>query len=186
MTKAKVREKYRGLSRQELLDKAYELGFNFEKNNYSCSQSTVAAIHELVEMDDVVVKVATSLSGGTAEQFSGTCGALSGGLIALAYFFGRPVQKMSYREQIDSNIETMMVAFEPPERLADRFWQENGTIICSQIHRRLFGRIFYLNDEEEMRKFDDLGGHSDPNKCRRIVGNTAKWVMEILLNKRGY
>lgn len=31
MTKAKVREKYRGLSRQELLDKAYELGFNFEK-----------------------------------------------------------------------------------------------------------------------------------------------------------
>ena len=31
MVKAKVREKYRGLSRQELLDKAYELGFNFEK-----------------------------------------------------------------------------------------------------------------------------------------------------------
>lgn len=31
MTKAKVREKYRGLSRQELLDKAYELAFNFEK-----------------------------------------------------------------------------------------------------------------------------------------------------------
>ena len=77
MTKAKVREKYQGLSPQELLDKAYELGFNFEKNSYSCSQSTVAAIHELLDIDDVVVKVATSLSGGSAEQFSGTCGVLS-------------------------------------------------------------------------------------------------------------
>ena len=49
MIKAKVREKYRGLSRQELLDKAYELGFNFEKNSFSCSQSVVAAIHELLD-----------------------------------------------------------------------------------------------------------------------------------------
>lgn len=186
MTKVRVRDAYRDLSSKELVDKAYELGANFEMMSYGCSQSTVAAIHELLEMDDVVVKVATSTCGGTANQFLGTCGALVGGVMVLDYFFGRPVQKMSYREQIDSNIETMMVAFEPPERLADRFWQENGTIICSQIHRRFFGRIFYLNDEEEMRKFDDLGGHSDPSKCRRIVGNTAKWVMEILLNKRGY
>ena len=31
MIKMRVRQKYQGLSPQELLDKAYELGFNYEK-----------------------------------------------------------------------------------------------------------------------------------------------------------
>lgn len=42
MIRAKVRKEYQGLSRQELLDKAYELGCNYEMNSQSCSQSTVA------------------------------------------------------------------------------------------------------------------------------------------------
>jgi len=183
MTKAKVREKYRGLSRQELLDKAYELGFNFEKNSYSCSQSTVAAIHELVEMDDVVVKVATSLSGGSAEQFSGTCGALSGGLIALGYFFGRPVEKLSYQERIQDNVDALFASFPAPQALADKFWQQYGTILCPHIQRQLFGRTWWLLDPEEMAKFEAAGGHSAPDKCCHIVGTGARWVMEILLDE---
>jgi len=42
MIRAKVRRKYQGLSRQELLGKAYKLGCNYEMNSQSCSQSTVA------------------------------------------------------------------------------------------------------------------------------------------------
>ena len=64
MIKAKLREKYQGLSRQELLDKTYDLGFNYEKNAQSCSQSTAAALHELFGIDDAVVRVATSSCGG--------------------------------------------------------------------------------------------------------------------------
>jgi hypothetical protein len=56
------------LSREELLDKAYELWFNFEKYNYSCSQSVVATMHRLLEIDDSLVRAATALSGGTANQ----------------------------------------------------------------------------------------------------------------------
>ena len=90
MIKAEVREKYRGLSRQELLDKAYELGFNYEKNSESCSQSTAAALHELVDIDDVVVRVATSSAGGHIGEVVGTYGGLLGGTLILDYFFGRP------------------------------------------------------------------------------------------------
>jgi len=71
--KAKLREKYRGLSPQELADKAYELGFNYEKNSQSCSQSTVATFHELLDIDDVVVRVATSSCGGEAVQVNVWC-----------------------------------------------------------------------------------------------------------------
>ena len=183
MVKAKVREEYRGLSRQELLDKAYELGFNFEKNNYCCSQSTVAALHELLEIDDVVVKVATSLSGGTAEQFSGTCGALSGGLIALAYFFGRPVEKLSYQERIQDNVDALFATFPAPQLLADKFWKQYGTILCPHIHRQLFGRTWWLLDPDELDKFEKAGGHSAPDKCCHVTGTGARWVMEILLDK---
>jgi predicted alternative tryptophan synthase beta-subunit len=107
MIKAKVTEKYRGLSRQELLDKAYELGFNYEKYSQSCSQSTLAVLYELLDIDDVVVKVATSSNAGQDGQAVGTCGALLGGTMILDYFFGRPVEKLSYQECIPANLELM-------------------------------------------------------------------------------
>jgi len=183
MTKAKVREKYQGLSRQELLDKAYELGSDFEKNSVGCSQCTVAAIHELLEMDDIVVKVANSLSGGSGLQMLGTCGALSGGIIALDYYFGRPAERMSYQETIQAYKDEFFAATEAPGLLADRFVNEYGTFICAQLQRKLFGRFYWVKDPEEMEKINAAGAHSDPAKCSHIVGNAARWVMEILLDK---
>jgi len=179
----KVREEYQGLSQQELLDKAYELGFNYERNSHSCSQCPVAAIHELLDFDDVVVRVASSLAAGSAMQFLGTCGALSGGVIALDYFFGRPVENTSYHECIQANIDASSRGFEAAQLLADRFVKAYGTIICAQIQRRLFGRFYYATDPDEARKIEEAGAHSDPDKCCHVVGNAARWVMEILLNK---
>ena len=183
MAKARLREKYHGLSRQELIDAAYELGASFEKYSGSCSQSTVAAIHEVLEIDDVLVKVATSLCGGSAEQFLGTCGTLSGGIMVLDYFFGRPVEKLSYQDENEADEEALYVAFEPAQRLADRFWQEYGTIHCAGIQRQLFGRFYCLTDPGEFEKFKAAGSHSDSSKTTRVVGNAAKWVMEILLEE---
>jgi len=70
----KVREKYQNLPRAELLNKVYELGVNYEINSYSCSQCTVAALHEVLGFEDLLVKAATSLCGGVAFQLCGTCG----------------------------------------------------------------------------------------------------------------
>ena len=180
MRKAKVRENYQYLSREELLDKAYELGFNYAENCESCSQSTVAALHELLGFDDVVVRVATSLCGGSAEQFLGTCGALSGGIMVLDYYFGRPVEKMSYQEHLQVNLDALETPIQAAELLADKFVKEYATIICAQLHRQLFGRIYYLRDPDERKKFLEAGNSS---KCCRIVGNAARWVMEILLDE---
>jgi len=58
-------------SREELLDKVHELGLNYEKHSGSCSQSLVAAIHQLVEMDDVIVRAASSSAGGQLGQVMG-------------------------------------------------------------------------------------------------------------------
>jgi len=183
MIKAKVREKYRGLSRQELWDKAYELGSNYEKNSHACSQSTVAALHELLGFEDVIVRVASSSSGGQVGQVVGTCGGLVGGTIILDYYFGRPVEDMSYQECIQANLEPLRDAREVAELLYYKYIKEYGTIICPHIQVQLFGRHYYFLEPDEREKFIKAGAHSDPKKCCHIVGNAARWVMEILLDK---
>ena len=88
MIRANLRKAYKNLPYEDLLDRVYELGLNYEKHSGSCSQSLVAAIYGLIEMDEVVVRVASSSAGGQLGQVTGTCGALIGGTMVLDYFFG--------------------------------------------------------------------------------------------------
>lgn len=73
----KLKPKYREFTKDQLLKEAYELGKDFEKNSWSCSQSTVATLHEILGFDECLVRTATSSCAGTANQLVGTCGAIS-------------------------------------------------------------------------------------------------------------
>ena len=183
MNKSKVTEKYQGLSREELLDKVQELGANYEKFTGGCSQAPVAALHDILGFDELLVKTSTSLCGGSALQFVGTCGALSGGIMVLDYYFGRPAEYLSAEETIQSNCSKLDTAVEAPRLLAARFVKEYSTIICTHLQLKLFGRIFYNADPDELNKYLKAGGHSDPQKCIGITGNVARWVLEILMDK---
>lgn len=179
----KVREKYRGLTREQLLDRTYQLGVEYESNSYGCSQCTVAALHEVIGFDDVIVKVATSLCGGTASQAVGTCGALAGGIIVMDYFFGRPVERLSSEKMVEENLAALETAQAAPKELVKRYISEYGTITCAGIMTKKFGRPYYLNDPDEFKKFEEAGAHTDPQKCVAVVGRAARWVTEILLDK---
>jgi hypothetical protein len=103
--------------------------------------------------------------------------------MVLDYCFGRPPEKMSHQEEIKANHDAYFAAVEAPMLLADKFWKEYGAIHCVSIQRQLFGRFFYAADPDEYTKMMQAGGHDDPTKCPHIVGNAARWVMEILLDK---
>lgn len=183
---AKVKEEYRGLSRKELLQKVYDLGAAYEINSYSCSQSTVAALYRILDIPDALVKAASSNAGGTAMQLVGTCGGLVGGIMVLDYFFGRPIEHMSDEEVIqDPNINDLFVAQPVARSLVTKYIKEYGTITCANIQLQLYDRFFYLEDADEFKKLEEAGAHSNPEKCPRIVGNAARWTMEILLDKGG-
>ena len=184
MIESKVREEYRGLTRQELIDKASELAGNYLRYSWNCCQSNVKAIHEIVEMDDCIVRVATSHAGGSVLQTLGTCGALVGGVITLDYFFGRPPENTSYKEFKQANIDVEFATFKITQLLVDNFVKEYGAITCGCLQRQFFGRIYCLTDPEELEKFEKAGGHSDPTKCNiKLSESVARWVMEILLDK---
>lgn len=182
--KATVREKYKNLTKDQLLDKVDDLGSNYEIFSYSCSQCTVAALNEVLEMNDAVVKAATSLCGGTAFQLLGTCGGLAGGIMVLDYFLGRPVENLSSEQVLQENIDPLFKAQAIARKLHDKYVKEYGTITCAGIMSQKFGRLYFFEDPDEFTKFEEAGAHTDPEKCAGIVGKAARWVMEILIDEK--
>ena len=183
MIKGELREKYRNLSRQELLEKAYELGFNFEMNSTSCSQCTAAALHEILDFEGSIVRALTSSCGGQCDQVVGTCGSLIGGTVVLDYYFGRSVEYLSHTERLQENIDRALESSAIAQLLYRKYVNEYGSIICPYIQARIFGRHYYFGDPDDEQKFIRAGGPFDPDKCSHVVGNAARWVMEILLDK---
>jgi hypothetical protein len=184
MIKTKVREQYRGLSRQELIDKAGELAGKFVLYSWNCGQSNVNAIHELLEVDDCLVRVATSHAGGSVLQTMGTCGAVIGGTITLDYFFGRPPEYTSFTEYKQANIDREFETFDITTAFVDKFIKEFGSIVCGVLTRRFVGRTYCFLDPGEIEKFHEVGGHTDPEMCNiKFSASVARWVMEMLLDK---
>jgi hypothetical protein len=179
----KVKSEYRDLSRQELLDRIYQLGADFERYSGSCSQCTVAALQQVLGFEDVIVRVASSSCGGQTRKGEGTCGAVVGGTLVLDYFFGRPASSLSIREKIAANSSALSNAISVASALTERHLKEYGSILCPGIQTRLFGRSFHIENPQEAREFEAAGGHSDPTKCISVVGRSSRWVMEILLDK---
>jgi C_GCAxxG_C_C family probable redox protein len=176
-------EKYRDLSLQQLLEKAQELGVAYEKNSGSCSQCTVAALREILGFEDVVVRVASSSCGGQAGFSTGACGGVIGGIIVLDYYLGRSAEMVSAKQMIPQGMEELARGIEAAQILCRRFIQEYGSILCPQIQSRIFGRSFNLQDPADWKAFEEAGAHTDPSKCMSIVGNAARWTLEILIEK---
>ena len=176
-------EKYRRLSQQQLLEKAYDLGVRFEKNSGSCSQCTVAALREILGFEDSIVRVATSSCGGQAGLSTGTCGAVIGGTIVLDYYFGRPADMVSATEELHQNIMKLSDAMKAARSLGEKFIRHYGSIVCPQVQTKIYGRSFNLQDRADWKAFMEAGAHTDPTKCMRVVGNAARWTLEILIER---
>ena len=91
------------------------------------------------------------------------------------YFFGRPVENLSYTECTQANLYPLFNAVGTAGLLYEKYVKEYGTIICPHIQAQLYGRHFYFLDEEEMTKFEKSGRHTNCRKSAcHIVGNTAR------------
>ncbi len=179
-----ISERYRGLSRQQLLQNAFDLGVAFEKYSGSCSQCTVAALQEILGFEDAIVKVATSSCGGQAGLSTGACGGVIGGTIVLDYYLGRPASMISATKEIPQGRSELSRAMEAARSLSEKFICEYGSILCPRLQERIYGRSFNLRDPVDWQAFMDAGAHTDPSKCLSVVGNAAKWTLEILFERQ--
>jgi C_GCAxxG_C_C family probable redox protein len=163
-----------GLNRREILEQVYTRAFEYERKFGSCPQCVLAAVQDVFGMvDDAVFKAGYALAGGLGLTTNGTCGALSGGVMALCCKHGRTREDFAKGRHVES--------YQLGKRLYDRFVLEYGSCICRDVQERIFGRSFNLWDAKEYAEFERAGGHKD--KCPSVTGNVALWVAELLLDE---
>ncbi len=162
------------VSNRKIADRAYDLAFEYERKYGSCPQCVLLAIQEVfgLKMDDVI-KAGHALAGGAGMSGYGTCGALSGGIMALSFIHGRGRKDMGK--------DTFLRSYELAKRLYDKFVEEFGSCNCRDVQKKIFGKAFNLWDPDEYKEFDKAGGHTD--KCTDVSGKVARWVAEILLEQ---
>ncbi|MGD2125431.1 MAG: C-GCAxxG-C-C family protein [Desulfobacteraceae bacterium] len=160
------------------VEKAYERGFEFERNYHGCAQCVIGAIYEVFpEMrNEDVFRCANGLAAGTGLTTKGQCGALTGAVMLLSQIYGRELAAIADLER------KRFIAYRLGERIVEKFIEQYGTVICGEIQKNLMGRSFYLLDPEHWDAFEKAGGHN--NICPSVVGNATKWTAELILEKK--
>ncbi len=159
----------------DLIAKARQTGFQHEKQHGNCCQSTIAALQDTMgPRDDSVFQAGSGMAGGIGIHCDGVCGGYSGGVMQLSRMFGRT------REHV-ANGEAMDLTNRLATKLHARFVSEYGSVICREIHQKIFGRTFNLWDAEDSKAIEAAGSHVD--KCTRVVGNASAWSAEIALEE---
>jgi C_GCAxxG_C_C family probable redox protein len=125
-------------------------------------------------IDQSVFKAGTCLSGGVVGRGE-TCGALTGGLMAIGSEAGR--------EHLE-DVEQLRKARVPGTEMYLRFKEEVGDTLCAEIHKIKFGRTYHLYDPAELKAFHEVGGHS-PEGCPVVCQSAARIAADIILRLRG-
>lgn len=170
---------------EELLKDVEAKAYKYEQDYFNCCQCTLLSIQEVFGLNAFdAVKAGSGFAGGIGRNGS-VCGAVTGSVMALGLFFGRDVPTMKHpiqeirhklREASEQRMGPMI------DRLFDRFNAEYGTILCSEIEFKLFGRYFDKKNPEERKEKNRLGGHVD--KCPSVVGKAARWTAELILEEQ--
>ena len=159
-----------------LANKAYHLGYEYEKTYRGCAQCIVAAVQDTLNIrNDDIFKGVTGCSGGGGSLCDSGCGAYVGGIVLLSTLWGRERDNFADPDKVRSRTSELA------RKLHSKFIEEYGTVICRDMHMNLFGRFFYMADPDEAEKFDAAGAHS--TVCPEVVGKAAKWVTEIILQE---
>ena len=158
-------------------ERAYELGFEYEKVYHGCGQCTVAAVMETLDIfDSQVFEAATGLCGGIGLKNDSSCSALIGGALAIGLCYSRR------RDHFDGDKEEKYLNFELVQALRERFIEEYGSITCGDIHTKKYGRAYDLSDKREQNLFEEKGAHGDSG-CTQVVANAARWTVEIVADQ---
>jgi len=164
------------VSGDERLERAYRLGFEYERTYRGCGQCVLAALQDtfgIVNKD--VFKAASAFAGGVGLTGDGCCGAYLGAAMVLSSLRGR--ERDDFEDPRGVRRESSRLV----RRLREGFIDEYGSVTCRDIHTKIFGRPYYIADPDDMAKFDEAGGHSQ--KCPEVVGKAARWAARIILEE---
>ncbi len=143
------------MDREEIVQKA----FGYHSGGYHCAEAVSKAIVEAYgdQPSSEIPRVASAFGGGAVKTFDGTCGALTGGLVALGYLYGRMEPGLG---------EAKKEVFQLAKEFGKRFVAEFGASNCNSI-------------------LEKLGPQEHMNKCKQPSGTAAGLLSDILEEKTG-
>jgi C_GCAxxG_C_C family probable redox protein len=167
------------LSKKESIELAFKIGFEGEVTRTNCAQESFHAISSVLGVKNpLIFRSLSALEAGGGITTKGSCGAFSGALAAFSFFFGRTYEQW---EKGESYIKASILG----QKLYKKFDEEFQTVICTEIHKKIYGRAFELMDHKNLgidkdvlKEFEDAGAHT--LKCPTVVGLSSAWAVEIL------
>ena len=136
---------------EEIIKKAYDLGYKYEAEMKGCAQCTVAALQEAVDFvpaDEAVFLASSCVDGGATPTGLSSCGSFNGAGIVIGHICGRSREDFSGGSALSRKLM---------RQVYDRFLSTYGSVLCKDI-RAATGA-----------------------DCPRVVGTSAKWTAELLL-----
>ena len=161
---------------EELVEKAYKLGFEYEEFYRGCSQAALGAIYDTLNIhNDDIFKAATGFAGGGGLTGISVCGGYAAGVMAISQLLGR--ERSNFKDPEGIRFEN----FKLVRKFTLQYIEELGSIICRDIQILKFGRPYYIADPDEFAKFEEAGGHQD--KCTDVVGKATRVAVKFILDE---
>jgi len=152
------------ISKQALKKQARKKAYDYELECHGCSQAVLLTFQELLGLEDeLTFKAAGPLCAGLG--MGRVCGALTGGVMVLGMMYGRP--------HIQDGLNGLLPGMGIAQRLVQRFEQEFGTTVCSEISK--------IDDWTDFKAV--MQAVNDPGFIKReaeVVGKTAEMVAELI------
>lgn len=128
------------------------------RNGFLCSEAVVSCIRSNFELDlpEEVIAMASTFAAGIGRSKC-VCGAVSGGIMCLGYFFGRT----------KPNDPKVKEAFAVAKELHDWF-KDNNSALCCRI----------------LTKGMDMAAGENKEQCIKFTGEVARKVAEIVCREK--
>ena len=161
------------MDKQFKIDHAVEAAKAATIRDDICARSVLVGLKEIYDdIPDEMITASLSLAGGTGSA-SGSCGAYCCGLLAVGLKYNAPLEEELRNPAVKQR------GADKFREYRDRFLKEMGTVMCPELHKKVFGRSYDLVDPEEHMAFLSIPGHQ--NKCAEVVAVATRIAAEMIL-----
>lgn len=157
-------------SKEEILKELEEKAEKFMPIYKGCSSASFAALNEQFKLNaDNAILPLMPFAGGLAGKGE-TCGAVSGSMLALGFFFGPIDQKE--KSMLPASVRNGGV-------FMDRFTKEFGSTRCREVGKHQYGRYYDFSKPEDQKLFMEASQKS--GKCLEVVKKAVLIAGDIIL-----
>ncbi len=156
--------------KQEFLDRVQLRAEEYGYLSHNCPKGSALALFEQFGMGNLDVIRSLSPFPGLG-MTGGTCGAVTGGMIAIGTYFGSD-------DMVDYEGNGRAIA--AARIFLPRFEQALGSTVCPRIHEEvIFGK--YINARESPEKFEEFVRADGYIRCALPMGIGARLAAEVII-----